>query len=346
VVLTNIDLTKLTPYSGKFAGYEIEKGKMSLDLEYIIRNGQLVGKNEMLLEKLTLGDEIESPDATSLPVKLAIALLKDGDGNIDLNLEVEGDLNDPQVNMAALVWQALTKVLVNVVTAPFRFLGNLLGLSGDEMEYVQFEPGSIELTPPQHERLGNLAKALNERPALKLGVHGVSDMVVDARAIREGKFEVILQQRMAKLGIGPGGVDSVTQASKLLRRSLEELYVEEFSEYDLADLQAQNATTPTDSTAPTLDVRAYLKAVRSALVAKQPLDEAELPALADKRAEVIRTHLMTVHMLPESRIEVGEKENLEDEDEEWVRCRLSLDAMEGVSEAVQPVTATESAEAP
>jgi hypothetical protein len=336
VVLTNIELTKLTPYSGKFAGYEIEKGKMSVDLEYVIRNGRLVGKNEMLLEKLTLGDEIESPDATSLPVKLAIALLKDGDGNIDLDLEVEGDLNDPEVNMASLIWQALTKVIINVVSAPFRFLGALLGISGEDMEYVQFEPGKIDLTPPQHERLANLAKALTERPALKLGIHGVYDMVTDAKALREEKFEVVLQERMTSIGMSPEAGDSATQASKLLRRALEELYVEEFSPNELAAVQAQSAIPATDSTAAALDIRAYIKGVRSALVDKQPLEEEELPALADKRAEVIRDHMMTVHQLSQARIAILEREDLEDEDDEWVRSRLELDAMDGVMDDIAP----------
>jgi hypothetical protein len=334
VVLTNIELTRLTPYSGKFAGYEIEKGKMSVDLEYVIRNGQLVGKNEMLLEKLTLGEEIESPDATSLPVKLAIALLKDGDGNIDLDLEVEGDLYDPEVNMASLVWQALTKVIVNIVSAPFRFLGSLLGISGDEMEYIQFEPGKTDLTPPQHERLGNLAKALGERPALRLDVHGTFDGVTDARALRDARFDSLLQQKMSALGMSPAGEDSATQASKLLRRALEELYVEEFDQYKLAELQGLNATAATDSTAPTLDVRAYLKAVRSALVEQQPLDEEELPSLADQRAVAIRNHMVTVHLMPEERVLIDERENIDDEDDEWVRCRLELEAMDDVADSL------------
>jgi hypothetical protein len=282
----------------------------------------------MLLEKLTLGDEIESPDATSLPVKLAIALLKDSQGNIDLDLEVEGDLNDPQVNMASLVWQALSKVIVNIVTAPFRFLGSLLGISGDEMEYVQFEPAKKELTPPQVERLGNLAKGLTERPALKLEIHGVYDLVTDAQAIREEKFEVILRDHMTTLGMDPQGADSATQASQLLRKALEQLYVDEFDQYQLARLQSENATAATDTTAPTLDLRAYLKAVRSALVERQPLGEEELPALADQRAEVIRNHMLIVHMMPEARVVIAEREDLEDEDDEWVRSRLSLGAMD------------------
>jgi hypothetical protein len=333
-VLTNIELTRLTPYSGKFAGYEIEKGKMSVDLEYVIRKGQLVGKNDMLLERLTLGDEIESPDATSLPVKLAIALLKDADGNIDLDLEVEGDLNDPEVNMASLIWQALTKVIANVVTAPFRFLGSLLGISGEEMEYIQFEPGKTELTPPQHERLGNLAKGLTERPALKLGIHGVYDDVTDGRALREARFDSLLQDKMTEIGMQPAGPDSAVLASKLLRRALEELYVEEFDEYQLAQLQKDNASAATDTSAPALDLRAYLKNVRTALVERQPLGEEELPLLADQRATVIRSHMLTVHQLPEPRVVVLEREKIGDEDDEWVRCRLELDAMDEVADSL------------
>src|SRR5262249_6009038 len=160
-------------------------------------------------------------EATSLPVKLAIALLKDAQGNIDLDMDVEGDLRDPKVNMASLIWQAMKKVLLSVATAPFHFLGNLLGIGGGEMEYIQFDPGRAELTPPHHERLQNLTKALGKRPSLKVGIHGSYDLVTDGKAIRGRKFDAVLRSKMAELGTGNADSLSPIQSSKLLRTSLE-----------------------------------------------------------------------------------------------------------------------------
>ena len=343
VAFRNIELTDLTPYSGKFAGYRIKKGKLSLGLEYDIKNAQLKGDNEILLEKLTLGEKIESPDATGLPVKLAIALLKDSNGNIDLDLEVAGDLNDPKVNTAALVWQALKKVIIKVTTAPFKFLGNLIGIGGDEMEFVEFEPGRKNLTPPQHERLGNLAKALKERPALKLQVHGAYDKRADADAIRAQRFESLLETRL----LATAGGDSIAvtaiksdPSSGRMQSVLEGLYTEAFGAEKLAALRAAHTKAPAPATtttpapsapapaaAPTLDLATYFAAMRDELIAAQPVAEPELVQLAVDRSAAIRGYLVEMQTIPLERIEVLESE-VHDEDEDWIRCKMGLEAME------------------
>ncbi len=208
----NIELTDLTPYSGKFMGYSIKRGKLTLGLTYDIKDSQLKGSNQIFLEKLTLGDKVESSEAVGLPIKLAIALLKDKNGNIDLDLEVAGDLNDPKVNTASLIWQALKKVIVKITTAPFRFLGNLIGIGGDELEFVEFEAGRANLTPPQHERLDNLAKALDERPAIRLEVHGAWNKRSDADALRAMRFEDDLAARL--VAAAGGDTTAALAASK------------------------------------------------------------------------------------------------------------------------------------
>jgi hypothetical protein len=154
---------------------------------------------------------VESKEAVSLPVRLAIALLKDKNGNIDLDLDVSGDLNDPKVNTWSLVWQALKKVIVKVTTAPFRFLGNLLGIGGDELEFVEFEAGQADLTPPQRERLDNLAKALVERPALGLEVRGAWNKNADAGAVRAQRFQDALAQRL----VADAGGDSTAASAAM-----------------------------------------------------------------------------------------------------------------------------------
>jgi hypothetical protein len=337
VSFRNIELTDLTPYSGKFAGYRIKRGKLSLGLEYDIKQAQLKGDNEILLEKLTLGEKVESPDATSLPVKLAVALLKDSNGNIDLDLEVAGDLNDPKVNTWSLIWQALKKVIIKITTAPFRFLGNLLGIGGDEMEFVEFEPGQKDLTPPQYERLGNLAKALKEKPALKLEVHGAYDKRADADAIRKERFSADLEGRLlAVVGGDSTAVNAIKDdpSSGRMQTVLETMYTEAFGAEKLAALKAAStkapAATPQKKNAPatpTLDLATYFAAMRDELIAAQPVGEADLVKLAADRSAVIRGHMIERETIPAERVAIVESD-VSDEDEDWVRCKLGLDSME------------------
>jgi len=163
----NMELTPLTPYSGKFVGYTIEKGKLSLDLKYKLSENAIVGENVILLDQLTLGDRVESPDATSLPVKLAIALMRDTQGKIDIDLPVRGNLDDPEFSWGHLVIQALVNLVKKAVTAPFALLGSLVGGDGEELSFVEFEYGSDSLLPEQIQKLDKLAQALKERPALQ-----------------------------------------------------------------------------------------------------------------------------------------------------------------------------------
>jgi len=332
VAFRNIELTTLTPYSGKFAGYRIKRGKLSLGLEYDIQKGQLVANHELLLEKLTLGEKVESPDAVGLPVKLAVALLKDKYGNIDLDLEVKGDLNDPKVNTGALVWQAFKKVILKVTTAPFRFLGNLVGLGGDEMEFVEFEPGYKSLTPPQHERLGNLAKALGERPALKLQVHGAIDKKSDAVAIRTQRFDRALSDRLVAAAGGDSSAVSAAQkdpTSGRMQSVLEAMVTESFGAAKLLELKTAHTAAPAADPAatPALDLAGYFKGMRDLLIAAEPVSEAELTALAADRAAAIRGYLIEMKQIPPERVEVLEAET-HDDGEDWVRCKLALDGSE------------------
>ena len=130
LVFKNVEMTKLTPYSGKFAGRRITSGKLSTDLKYRIQDGKLLGDNQIIVDNLTLGEHVDSPDAVNLPLDLAIALLKDSSGRIDIGLPVSGDLNDPQFSYGQLVWKALVNLLTKIVTSPFRALGSLFGGGG------------------------------------------------------------------------------------------------------------------------------------------------------------------------------------------------------------------------
>ncbi|OJZ06602.1 MAG: hypothetical protein BGP20_07125 [Thiobacillus sp. 63-78] len=181
----NLEMTRLTPYSGKFAGRRIDSGRLSVDLEYKIKDRQLAGENKFVVNQLKLGERVDSPDALHLPLDLAIALLEDSNGVIDLDLPVSGSLDDPQFSYGKIVWKALVNVLTKLVTAPFRALGNLLGISAEKMEAVNFDPGSSVLLPPEQEKLKTLVEALAKRPALTLTLAPGYDPEADRYALQE-----------------------------------------------------------------------------------------------------------------------------------------------------------------
>lgn len=168
----NIEMSGLTPYSATFAGRKITSGKLSLDLEYKIKQRKLLGTSRVVMDRLTLGERVESPDARDLPLDLAIAILQDSDGRIELGLPVSGSLDDPQFSYGGVVWQAIANVFAKIVTAPFRALGALFG-GDDKFEDIVFAVGSAELTPPEREKLVHLADILTKRPALFMSVRGV-----------------------------------------------------------------------------------------------------------------------------------------------------------------------------
>ena len=146
-----MDLSPVTPYSGRYAGYTIEKGKLSLSLQYLIVKKKLDAQNRVFLDQLTLGDKVDSPDATKLPVKLAIALLKNRKGEIDLNLPLSGQIDDPKFSLGRIIIKILVNILVKAATSPFALLGALFG-GGEELSYVDFDYGSFDINEPADEK--------------------------------------------------------------------------------------------------------------------------------------------------------------------------------------------------
>jgi uncharacterized protein involved in outer membrane biogenesis/outer membrane protein OmpA-like peptidoglycan-associated protein len=195
-----VELTTLTPYSGKFAGYRIRKGRLNLDLHYLISKGQLKAENKLLVDQLQLGEKVDSPDATDLPVRLAIALLKDTKGMITLELPVAGNLNNPQFSVMPIVWQTLRNLVLRAASAPFRLLGGLVaGGESQDLSSVSFAPGSTELNAPAQEALLKLASALKTRPALRLEVEGTSAQSSDGPLIAQQRLEREYQSSWYKI---------------------------------------------------------------------------------------------------------------------------------------------------
>jgi len=185
-----VELTTLTPYSGKFAGFRIRKGRLNLDLHYLITNGQLKAENKVVVEQLQLGEKVDSPDAVDLPIRLAVALLKDTEGKISIELPVTGDLNNPQFSVMPIVWQTLRNLVLRAAQAPFKFIGGLIAGGGSEdLGTVAFAPGSSELTGDAQSSLDKLASALKERPELRLEIEGTSAQNSDGPLIAQQRLD-------------------------------------------------------------------------------------------------------------------------------------------------------------
>ncbi|NWC95489.1 MULTISPECIES: DUF748 domain-containing protein [unclassified Pseudomonas] len=195
-----VELTTLTPYSGKFAGFRIRKGRLNLDLHYVITKGQLKAENKVVVEQLQLGEKVDSADAVDLPIRLAIALLKDSDGKISIELPVTGDLNNPQFSVMPIVWQTLRNLVVRAATAPFKFIGGLISGGGaQDLGNVSFAAGSSDLSKEAESALDSLAKALKERPALRLEIEGTAAASSDGPLLAAQRLEREYQYNYYKI---------------------------------------------------------------------------------------------------------------------------------------------------
>ena len=209
-----VELTTLTPYSGKFAGYRIRKGRLNLDLHYRIEQGRLNAENKVVLEQLQLGEKVDSPDAVDLPVRLAVALLKDSKGTISIELPVQGNLNDPEFSVMPIVWQTLRNLVVRAAQAPFKFIAGLAGGGDADLSHVAFAGASSELDGNARKTLDTLAAALVERPALRLEVEGMANAAIDGPMLAEQRLQQefretqyrILQRRGDKVPPDPSEI--------------------------------------------------------------------------------------------------------------------------------------------
>ncbi|MGO4331685.1 DUF748 domain-containing protein, partial [Cupriavidus sp. M-11] len=194
-----VELTRLTPYATKYAGYPITKGKLTVDVAYKIENGKLDARNHLYLDQLTFGDKVDSPTATKLPVLLAVSLLKDRNGVIDINLPVSGSLSDPQFSIGGVIARVIVNLLTKAITSPFSLIASAFGGGGgDELGYVEFPPGTATLTPAAKEKIATLGKALADRPALRLEISGRIDPATDMAGARRAWLDARVAEQKAR----------------------------------------------------------------------------------------------------------------------------------------------------
>jgi len=192
---TDLELAPLSPYAGKYAGYAIERGKLSMDVAYKIdAEGHLEARNQVILNQLTFGQPIASPDATKLPVRLAVALLKDRNGVIDINLPISGSLNDPQFSVGGIVARLIGNLLLKAVTSPFALIaGAAGGGGGPDLSAIEFRPGTAFMTDASAGSLDKVAKALADRPALQVTITGGADPQAEHDAWQRESIEAQLR---------------------------------------------------------------------------------------------------------------------------------------------------------
>jgi uncharacterized protein involved in outer membrane biogenesis len=191
----DVELTRLSAYSSKYTGYPITQGKLTVDVHYLLDQRKLQADNHIFITQLTFGDRLESPGISHLPVKLAVALLKDTQGNIDVNVPVSGSLDDPQFSMGGLIWRAIGNLIARAATAPFRLLGAAFGGGNHEdLGYVEFDPGSAVLNAAAQERLGKVVAMLGKKTSLTLDIIGRADPAQDQNGLRKVTVEEMVRK--------------------------------------------------------------------------------------------------------------------------------------------------------
>lgn len=207
-----VDLPTATPYSARYAGYPILKGKLSMDVKYHIEDKKLTAENHIVLDQLTFGDKVDSPDATKLPVLLAVALLRDRNGVIDINLPISGSLDDPKFSVGGIIVRVIVNLIGKALTSPFALLGSLFPNS-EQLSYIEFEEGQARLDATAVTKIQNLAQALEQRPGLKLDITGRVDPQRDKEGLRrysiERKVKAVKFEALSKQGKAPASLDEV-----------------------------------------------------------------------------------------------------------------------------------------
>ncbi len=222
-----IDMSSFSSYSGRYLGYAIQKGQLSLDLKYKIAKNQIQADNKIFLDQFTLGEEVESKDAVSLPIRLALAVLKDRNGEIHLDLPVKGNLDDPQFSVAKIVGQAFVNLIEKVAAAPFTILGNLLG-EQETLNRIDFPHGQFELDLANQEKLAKLARVLQKRPQLDLEIEGYYDEIADRKVLQQNLIDRRLRLEKQKTLLQQGQIGIRLQEILLTdeerTRYLEDMY--------------------------------------------------------------------------------------------------------------------------
>lgn len=326
----NVDLLPLSPYSGKYAGYELARGQLNLDVKAKLDDRQLDAANVITLNQFTFGAPVASPDATKLPVRLGVALLKDLNGQIVIDVPMSGSIDDPGLRIGKVVLRVIVNLLTKAAVSPFALLGSMFGGGGDELAFQEFAPGGKDLLPTEQAKLATMVKALANRPGLSLGIEGGFDGPADTHALRRQKFAALVRSRIweerratdpnipppeqleilpeahaamvkrifdekfppgTEFGAPLPPAPAVAVAPAPVKKSLFRRVVDAFTQGE-----APAAAATPDAAAPATEGEATgpsLEEMTGRLAETMEVNDNDLRALADARAQRVRDHFLT-----------------------------------------------------
>ncbi|MEE2730061.1 MAG: DUF748 domain-containing protein [Pseudomonadota bacterium] len=302
--LQGLEMPALSPYSAQFIAYNLQSGKLSLDLDYSLHNSKLKGGNKLVADQLYLGEEVPNDEAIDAPVALGLALLRDVNGVIDLDVGVAGDLDDPGFNVSGIILKAFVNVLVKAATSPFQLLGSLVG-SGEDMGAIDFDAGFATLTAENQTRLQQLVEALAQRPQLVVTFSGAASPQEDTPMLKKLRIQerVAEARKMSLEELREEAGDQDWWTVRANRRAIENIN----DELKLADESAREdglqAAQP-DLKGDALEAAVY-QGMYEDVAAQQNITNTDLLALADRRALAIKQHLVDVLQLDHARVTVS-----------------------------------------
>jgi uncharacterized protein involved in outer membrane biogenesis len=304
----DMELSPVTPYSGKYIGYAIEKGKLSFDLQYLINKRKLDSQNNIFIDQFTLGNRIESPDATKLPVRLAIALLKDRNGQIKLDIPVTGSLDDPQFSVWKIVLKILGNLLAKAATAPFALIGAMFG-GGEELGYIEFDYGRESVTGASAKKVDTIAKALRDRPSLRVDIQGFVDIEKDREGLKQQTLErKVKAQKLKELAKKESAATSIDDVK---------IEPKEYEKYLRLAYKAEKFPKP--KTAMILDKTLPVPEMEKLMYTNIVIKDDDLRLLATRRTIQVKDTLLKAGQVDSGRVFAIEPKSLTPEKKEKFR---------------------------
>jgi len=297
----NVPLHSINPYAMTFAGYQIDSGRIDVDLRYTAKEGQLLGKNRFVIRKIKLGEEVADFKGLKLPIGLAIAVLEDSDGMIDVNIPIKGNVDSPEFSVGHLFWQALRNVLGSIVTAPFRALASLLGEEG--LDGIYTAPGESVITPPEQEKLEKVAKLLEKKANAVVEFYGTYDPQIDRQELaRVNADRAILMAAGFQLKDNEP-LPNPSLSDPRVQSGLKSAYGSQVGRIKLAQQLIKLPNTP-----------ARWETLRKELIEAQNINEARLTALANARANHAKDAFLKNSPEMKDRVRIGKVQEVKAED--------------------------------
>ncbi|MGM0518454.1 MAG: DUF748 domain-containing protein [Campylobacterota bacterium] len=290
MIFKNISMKSFTPYTSRYIGRQIDGGKLDLNLKYNIEKSNLDAKNSIVITKIELGDEVKSDDAVSLPLGLAIALLENRNGVIDLDIPVSGNIDDPKFEIGSIVWKAFSNLIMKAVTAPFSLLGAMFGFDENEIKSVSFDYGQKVISPLQKETLDKITKILKKRPNLALKLSPTYDKNKDLEALQIQSFKEFIENKIPN--------KQIENYETKYQTILEKQYLKYNKNLDIKNQFVDNKK---------LNYQAYTKRLKEILLEKQNITKKDLEKIGKSRVKSIKDYLIQNNKVGQKQVIIQDK---------------------------------------